>query len=236
MTGAGRGIGRATAIAMSELGYELILWSRSPGPLQDTVTQCDAGRAIVVAQALDISNPSSVTKAHRKTLGDKNLDLLIINAGAGRWSSLDELSLADWRKTFDDCATSAFLALKSCLPNLLSSEAPQVVFIGSDADHMGFPNRLAYCAAKYGLRGLGEAARKDLRKVGVRMTHVSPSAVNTDFEGGGRRPRPNGLAAEELANVVTWLSGLPSHVEIRELRLSSIHSNYGPKPDEEIMQ
>jgi NADP-dependent 3-hydroxy acid dehydrogenase YdfG len=231
VTGASRGIGRATAIAVAQLGFGVVLWARTATDISETlgqVTRCGGrGRTAIV----DVSDPAAVTRAAADMADLGRLRAVVLNAGHGTWRSLLETTPDQWRDTVGVNLDGAFYVLRATLPLLLRHPDGQVLAVASDSAVYPFGRRAPYCAAKSGLRALAETARRETRERGIRVTVLMPSRVDTHF--GGKRPgeRADGLTADDVAAVIAFILSLPRHVEIRELQLAATSAPYGPFPE-----
>jgi NADP-dependent 3-hydroxy acid dehydrogenase YdfG len=229
VTGASRGIGKGTALQLAEAGFDLILWARSGSELEQVGAECAArGREVVLA-SVDVSNPDSVMSAgcySLASLGD--LRGLVLNAGIGIWNSLDAVTVMEWRQVLSTNLDGAFNTLKAAVPLLTRHPSAQIVAVASDSGAYAYPGRSAYCASKWGMRGLVEAIRREVRPHGVRVTQLLPSRVDTYFRGKVPGGRPDSLSIEEVGHLIAMIFALPSRIEVREIPVSAITASYGP--------
>jgi NAD(P)-dependent dehydrogenase (short-subunit alcohol dehydrogenase family) len=223
VTGASRGIGAAVAERLTTRGFQVVGWARSDS--------LHCGRMARV----DVGDPEQVDRAVGETLADAPaLQGLVLNAGAGVWTALADLAVDEWRDTMRTNLDGAFYVLRATLPRLIAGRG-LIVGILSDSARYPFPGRAAYGAAKSGLYALLEAARREVRAAGVRVSLVVPSRVDTYFRGAhaesGPGSRPGALAAADVAGVVATLFELPGGVEVRETHVASVRATYGPYPE-----
>ncbi|GGM53944.1 short-chain dehydrogenase [Longimycelium tulufanense] len=236
VTGASRGIGRAVAQALAAAGHDLVLWSRSAGELAGLAEQVAAHGVAARVASVDVGDADQVAAAAHATLDPTaGLGGVVLNAGGGRWSPLPEIELADWRNTIATNLDGAFHTLRAALPLLTARPGGLLVGLLSDSVLHPFPGRAAYSAAKSGMRALLEVARRELRPHGVRVSLLLPSRVDTYFQGAHDEARPgtraDALSAEQVADVVTYLFGLPVAVELREVQLAAMTTTFGPFPE-----
>lgn len=182
ITGAGSGIGRATAIELARTGCDLVLSSRRVAPLRVLQKECEAEGVNVFFKSCDVTKESEVKAlvqfAKKKVRG---VDALILSHGDWIVKNIDAMSIKEWQKTIDCNLTGAFLAIKHMLPWMKKRRRGVIVPIVSVAAKQGFPGSGAYCASKYGLRGLADAVREEIREFGLGVSCVYPGAVDTPF-------------------------------------------------------
>jgi NADP-dependent 3-hydroxy acid dehydrogenase YdfG len=228
ITGASRGIGKSIALALAKEKFDLLLWSRSIDDLDRVRHECAAFGIQAMCAQVDVANPESIQTSGAKSLTEiSSLKGLIINAGVGEWAPFDQISISDFKWMLDVNLVGAFSSIQLVLPLLRSSPYSRLVVIGSDSSEVGFKNRAAYCSSKWGLYGLIESLRNEIREEKINITHLMTSRVDTFFRNQAPGHRKNALNPEHVAEVVAFLFLIPDIVEIRELKMSSIHSSYG---------
>jgi NAD(P)-dependent dehydrogenase (short-subunit alcohol dehydrogenase family) len=224
ITGASRGIGRATALAFAKLGVSSILIGRS---LQDLEAVADEVRALgaeAKAVCLDLFEISSIQSRLATVLeAVGSIDILVNNAGMGYTANLMDTPLTDWQQVIDLNLTAPFQCVQAVLPMMRSQQHGTIINIISVAGRQAFPEWGAYCASKFGLMGLTKSLAQEERAFGIRAVALCPGAVNTplwdtktvqaDFD------RSLMLSAEDVANAIVHAALLPSHVLIDELVL-----------------
>jgi NAD(P)-dependent dehydrogenase (short-subunit alcohol dehydrogenase family) len=233
ITGASRGIGRGSALALAAAGFDLVLWGRDGADLDTTAAACRENGVHAATAQVDLADPASVDAAGRRSLAEHPaLRGLVVNAGMGVWGRLESVSVSDWRAQHGVNLDGAFFALRASVSRLRACPGAQVVAIASDSSLFGFAERSAYCASKHGLIGLMESARRELRPDGVRVTNLLASRVDTHFRGKQPGSRPEALTADEMGAIVASVFALPPKVEMREIRLSAIGTTFGPFPEQ----
>ncbi|MFJ1649775.1 SDR family NAD(P)-dependent oxidoreductase [Streptomyces sp. NPDC088258] len=236
VTGASRGIGRSTALALAADGYRPVLWARSGDDLADAAREVRAHGVPVRTAVVDVADPAAVARAAAVSLaGLGTLAGLVLNAGQGVWSALSDLEPAVWDRTVRTNLDGGFHVLTAVLPRLIAAPGALVVGLLSDSALYPFPQRAAYASSKAGLRALLEVTRREVRDKGVRVCQVLPSRVDTYFHGAHTDAAPGSregaLAAADVAAVIAGLFRLPPHVEVREIQMSSLTSTFGPFPE-----
>lgn len=220
VTGASRGIGAAIAQALSLAGARVIGVARSPG------VACPD----VIAVRCDLMKPGGidcvVDTAAREFGGAP--DILVNNAGAFVVGRVEETSVATFAEMMTLNLSVPFALVHAFLPGMRSRGRGHIVTIGSIADHVALPGNGAYAATKFGVRGLHEVLRIELHGTGVRVTLVSPSAVDTTLwdalEPAVRVTFPSRdamLQPGDVADAVVYAVTRPERVGIDEIRLAT---------------
>jgi NADP-dependent 3-hydroxy acid dehydrogenase YdfG len=184
-------------------------------------------RALTVV--CDVSDAEAVERAAAEVTTSFGAppDILVNNAGLFTLAPVDETSPADFARAVTTNLVGPFAVVHAFLPDMRARGAGHVVTIGSIADRTAFPENAAYAASKFGLRGLHEVLRVELRASGVRATLVSPGPVDTPVwdaigpdDRPGFTPRAMMLSAEAVAAGVLYAVTQPDEVNVDELRLS----------------
>jgi 3-oxoacyl-[acyl-carrier protein] reductase len=224
VTGASRGIGRAVAEALASAGGDVVISARTSSDVERVAAELDDSLpGHVVGIAADVSQPEECARLVEETVAALGrLDVVVNNAGVGVLSSIEDLSVADWRTQIDTNLMGVFCCTKAAVPHLKSTEG-WVINIGSLAGRNPFAGGSGYNASKFGLVGMTEAMMLDLRHSGIRVSIVMPGSVDTRF--GGDYPeggRAWALGAEDVAAAVLHLLSYPdnAHVSRMEMRPS----------------
>ena len=176
-----------------------------------------------MAQACDVRDPAALEAVVAATVARfGRLDILVVNAGVGAYGPFLDLPAADLEEMIDVNVKGALYAVRAALPELLKSEAADIVTIASEAGRRGLPYEVAYCASKFAQVGMTSALDHELREQGVRCTSVCPGGVATDFAmGHGRTPVMPQLAgmmsAQDVAEAVLFVLTRPRNHRILEI-------------------
>jgi 3-oxoacyl-[acyl-carrier protein] reductase len=225
VTGASRGIGAAIARALDGAGVRLGLASRSGD---------DLGLAGVVAQPADVRDAAALAAIVGATV-DRfgRLDILVVNAGVGAYGPILDLPPEHIDEMIDVNVKGAINAVRAALPELIRSEAADLVMIASEAGRRGLPYEAVYCASKFAQVGLTAALDHELREHGIRCTNICPGGVATDFAmGRGRTPDMPELAGmmrpEDVAETVLFALTRPRTQRILEVAFRPVtESSWG---------
>jgi NAD(P)-dependent dehydrogenase (short-subunit alcohol dehydrogenase family) len=185
ITGASRGIGRATALALAGAETHLALSGRSIEALADTVRAVEQRGGHAHAVPMDLRDLAQVeSAAHAVVAALGGLDALVHNAGIFDVRPLAETDTAFFEDMLRVNLTAPMVLTRALMPALASSPKAAIVNVLSIAAEMGFPGNSAYSASKYGLRGLSDVWRPELAESGIRVCSVYPKGTDTSiFDG-----------------------------------------------------
>jgi 3-oxoacyl-[acyl-carrier protein] reductase len=209
ITGAGRGIGRATAIELGRAGFRLALAARNGGELEATLRATGGGaREAGIAVPTDVSRADEVGRLIRTTVERfGRIDAVVHSAGLAPVRSITEMSIEEWHAVIDTNLSAAFYLCKAAWPVFERQRSGVVVNVSSFSSRDPFPGFVAYGAAKAGLNLFGLAAAREGERIGVRVHTVAPAAVETamfrQILTQEQFPADKTLAPEDVARVVT---------------------------------
>lgn len=182
VTGGGRGIGRATAIALAKEGVNLGLIGLNMPHLEKVTTELEQYDVKVSAATADVTDLEAVRHAveHIKTdLG--SIDILINNAGIAKFGGFLELSPEEWESIIRVNLMGVYNVTRAVLPDMIERKIGDIVNISSSAGQKGAPVTSAYSASKFAVLGLTESLMLEVRKHNIRVTALTPSTVVTDL-------------------------------------------------------
>ncbi|TDI24823.1 MAG: SDR family oxidoreductase [Acidobacteria bacterium] len=227
VTGGSRGIGLATAIALRSAGAGVLICGRSADRLDTAAARIVAATASAAAGPVatavaDVRHPEQAQRLVESAVAQLGgVDILINNAGVGRFSPLAELTIDDWRETVDTNLSGVFYCCRAAIPAMKRRGGGWIINVSSLASTHPFAGGTAYCASKAGLNAFTEALMQEVRRDGIRVSCVLPGSVDTEFA--GNEPSEDSgwkLAASDVAQTVVDLlrhppRSLPSRVELR---------------------
>jgi NADP-dependent 3-hydroxy acid dehydrogenase YdfG len=180
ITGAGSGIGKATALAFAKAGINLALVGRSQDKLTSVAIAAEAVGVEAKTYVVDLSIVDRVSAQIASIAADwDNLDILVNNAGMAYTKSIGDTPLADWQRVIDLNLTSIFQCIQGILPHLHQRQSGIIVNVSSIAAKQVFPNWGLYSVSKFGLMALTQAIAGEERANGIRVTAICPGSVNT---------------------------------------------------------
>jgi 3-oxoacyl-[acyl-carrier protein] reductase len=217
VTGAGRNIGRAIALALADAGASVVVNARSSlDEARSVVKEIESRGGKAVALLADVSDESAVDAMVASALGALGrIDILVNNAAVRDVSTIDEIDYATWKRVTSIILDGAFLTTKASLAALRKSGAGAIVNIGGMSGHTGAAGRPHVVAAKLGLVGLTRALAHDLAADAITVNCVVPGLIDTKrgaSSGSKTAHRHETLvgrrgSAEEVASAVRFLAG-----------------------------
>ena len=227
VTGASSGIGRAFAEALVAKGAQVFGLARSTDALD--AMRDELGERFHPVTC-DVREETSVAEAFETVVREGGrLDVLINNAGLGKYAPVDELSVEDWDVQMTTNLRGVFLCTRAAVPQMKQQNAESgfggyIINIASIAGLLGNPRLGAYNASKFGVRGFSEALMKEVRQDGIKVTCVYPGSIDTNFSStSGSQGSPNAMTTDDITSTVLHLletrdNYLISEVVMRPLR------------------
>ncbi len=220
IVGAGRGIGKATALACAEAGADLLLCSRKASELRAVAEECHRRGGRACYKLCDVTNFHQIEEIARAMPQEGFYpDALVYCAGVGWFGPTETFEIDLWEKTLAVNLTGAFLWARALLPLFLERSSGHLLFVGSIAVRVSFPQSAAYVASKTGLAGFVQSLSAEYRKRGIRTTLVIPGATNTPFWDQIPNPpdRLRMLKPEEVAGAILYALTQPPSVSVEEV-------------------
>jgi 3-oxoacyl-[acyl-carrier protein] reductase len=182
ITGAGKGIGRALAIALANEGVNLGLVARTESDLLHLSEELKQLNVKVSVAAADISFIDQVNLAVENINAELGqIDILINNAGIGAFGSFLELEPAKWEEIIKINLFGTYYVTRAVLPEMIERQTGDIINISSTAGQRGAAVTSAYSASKFGVIGLSESLMQEVRKYNIRVSTLTPSTVATDM-------------------------------------------------------
>ncbi|WP_216831835.1 3-ketoacyl-ACP reductase [Alkalihalobacterium elongatum] len=216
ITGAGRGIGRATAIALAKEGVNLGLLGLNMSNLEKLSSELEQYDINVSAATANVAELDAVEHAvdHIKTdLG--SIDILINNAGTAKFGGFLDLTPQEWENIIRVNLMGVYNVTRAVLPQMIERKSGDIINIASTAGQKGAPVTSAYSASKFAVMGLTESLMLEVRKHNIRVTALTPSTVATDLavEANLITGNPeNVMQPEDLAEII--VAGLKLHPRV----------------------
>lgn len=215
ITGASRGIGKASAIALASEGAKIVVnYARNSDAAETVVKEITDAGGMAIAVEADVSQADAVDEMIKVTMEKwGRIDVLVNNAGITRDTLMLRMKLEDWQAVINLNLTGVFLCCKAVSKIMLKQRSGTIINISSVAGQMGNPGQANYSAAKAGVIGLTKTLAKEFAPRGVTVNAVAPGFIETDMTSGlktdeilkfiplGRYGKP-----EEIAGMIRFLA------------------------------
>lgn len=220
VSGGTKGIGRALVADLLGAGFRVAFSARTTGDVE-RASESLSPLGEVLGVVSDVRDPGACEELVARTVERfGGLDVLLNNAGVGRFAPLQEMSLEEWDVQIGTNLSGVFYLSRSAVPHLKNSADAWIVNIGSLAGRNAFAGGSAYNASKFGLVGLSEAMMLDLRYEGIRVSLIMPGSVATDF---GSRPADAkdgwALTSEDVSKAVLDLLRFPKNAHLSRVEM-----------------
>ncbi|MGH3276215.1 MAG: SDR family oxidoreductase [Streptosporangiaceae bacterium] len=227
ITGASSGIGAATAAALADAGYRVVLTARRAGRLAELAERITKNGGQAQARELDVTDREAVDDV----LGQLGrCDVLVANAGGAVGADpVATGSPDDWRAMYEVNVLGTLNCVQALLPQLTASGAGTIVLLGSTAGFTAYEGGGGYVAAKHGVHAIAGTLRLELFDQPVRVIEIAPGMVKTDefavnrYRGDATKAAAvyagvaEPLTAEDVADAVTWAVTRPAHVNVDQM-------------------
>ncbi len=214
VTGASRGIGRASAEALAREGAVIVAVARNQGDLTDVVRAIEQAGGKASSIVCDVRVGSEVHSCVAKAVAAHGrIDILVNNAGMGGYRPFLDFSEDDYDRIMATNTKSTWLFCKEVIPHMLKQGEGQIINVASVAGLQGYPSEAIYCASKFAQLGLTQALDREFWQRGIKVSAVCPGGVETHFAlGDGRTAGSDHMkgfsTAEDVAEAVV-MAALP---------------------------
>jgi 3-oxoacyl-[acyl-carrier protein] reductase len=220
ITGASKGIGRATAAALAREGAHVVLVARSKDQLTSASRELGTQGLKASIEAADMTDSTQVERVVGSTISQfGRLDILVNNAGMGHFKALNEMSVKEFDEMWNLNMRAAFVATKASLPHMISQKRGAIVNISSLAGKNSFKGGTGYCATKWALRGFASSLMLEVREHNIRVITIFPGSVDTSFsqmnKRGERITQPDDVASAVVFAVTAPDRSMFSEIDVR---------------------
>lgn len=182
ITGAGKGLGKAVALALAAEGVHIALLARTAKDIEavaEEVRKFDVEAFTVTA---DVSSIEEVNAAAKTIFGQfEKIDILINNAGIAKFGSFMELEANEWEQIIKVNVMGMYYVTRAFLPQMIDNKFGDIINVSSTAGLNGNAMTSAYSTSKFAVLGLSESLMKEVRKHNIRVTAITPSTIATDM-------------------------------------------------------
>jgi len=221
ITGAGKGIGKATALKLAAQGVHVGLLARSEADLQSVATTIQSSFDVRVSIAVaDVAERSAVESAVAKITNELGpIGILINNAGVGQFERIVDMDPDVWENIVKVNLFGTYYVTRSVLPAMMAQNGGCIINVSSTAGLRASATTSAYSASKFGVMGFTESLMQEARKYNIRVTALTPSTVNTELAANaglkiGDEDRM--MQPEDVADLMLSILQLPDRVFVNQ--------------------
>jgi NADP-dependent 3-hydroxy acid dehydrogenase YdfG len=232
ITGAGTGIGRATALAFARAGHPLLLLGRRIEPLRAL------GLDEAVCVSADVRDRDAVIAAvSRGEAAHGPVDCLVNNAGIARLAKIEDQDPDEWRDLIDINCTGVLNCMHAVMPAMKARRHGTIINVSSIAGRKSYPSHDVYCGTKFFVHAVSEGARRNMAPFDVRVMVVSPGLTESEIEktmlnkaalefwSAGKKA-VGAIAAEDVASTILFAYQMPQNVILQELTITPTRQEY----------
>ena len=211
VTGAGRGIGRAIALALGRAGARVVLAARSEAELRGVAEEIRGGDGDALVLPTDVTRDDDMESLVKRTLKEwGSIDILVNNAGWGKTGPVVNSKVEDWDVTLQVNLRAPMVLSRLVLPAMLEKKSGAIINIGSISAKAGQANTAAYSASKFGLLGFTQSLFEEVREYGVKVSVIHPGFVDTPLIPQNKRvDRSKMIRPEDIAETVLFVLSSP---------------------------
>lgn len=225
ITGATRGIGRSTTLALSQMGYRPAFVARPSEQLNQLINDVKAANPMYVEG--DLRDGKSIAALNSKLAAEALVpDLILLNAGIFTPGLVDELSPSELDEAIRHNFTPALETLHHWIPAMKARRQGRIIFIGSIATKHPRPDAAPYVLSKALLTSYAELLFHSLRPYGIGVTRIIPGAIDTDTWAGLDVPREKFIPASDVANLIVSIASLAPQTVPEEIILRPADPNW----------
>ena len=213
VTGAGRGIGRAIALALGEAGVCVALAARSEGEIRSVAQEIRGKDGDALAIAADLSRDDEMERLVKQTVKEWGpVDILVNNAGWGKTATVVDSRIEDWDRTLQINLRAPMVLTRLVLPGMIAKKSGAVINIGSISSKAGTANTSAYSASKFGMLGFTQSLFEEVREYGVKVSIILPGFVDTPLIPLNKRlDRGKMIQPRDIAGAVMYILSTPTN-------------------------
>ena len=222
VTGAGRGIGRAIAVAFAAEGAAVALAARSRADLAGVAGEIRERDGRALAVPTDVTQDGAVEALVDQTLTDLGrIDVLVTSAGTAAFGAVSDSKPGDWDTMLALNLRAVMVCCRAVLPAMLRQRTGTILNVGSIASKRALPGSAVYTATKTAVDAFSRVLAEELRPHGVRVGVLVAGAVDTPLWDtlGSSPPRDKMLRPEDVARAAVLMAALPPHASLEELTL-----------------
>ncbi|WP_299251376.1 3-ketoacyl-ACP reductase [uncultured Lacinutrix sp.] len=226
ITGGGRGLGKATAIAFAKEGIDVAITGRNESVLKETVLELEALGVNAIYSVFDVGNYDEVKTAIKSIIDTfGTIDILVNNAGIAAFGTFNDMDVKQWSQIIQTNLMGMYYVTKEVLPYLIEKNEGDIINVSSTAGLNGNASTSAYSASKFAVIGMSESLMKEVRKNNIRVCTLTPSTIASDMSVelgiADKDSQDSVLQPEDFAEVVVAGLKLPRRAMLKSVALWS---------------
>lgn len=224
ITGGSSGIGESIALRFAKGGARVVVSSRDSARCEQVTNAIIARGQMSLAVPCDVTNEQQVTVLFDRTEATfGQVDIVVANAGiSGGNKTVDQYSLELWNSVLATNLTGVFLTVREAFRRM-KTRGGHIIVTSSQAGVEGYAGKGAYCATKFGVRGLAHALAEEGRRYNVNVSTLCPGTVDTPILAASNTKVKQPMSREAVADAAAFLAGLRGNSMIRDLILERMH-------------
>lgn len=182
ITGGGRGLGKATAIAFAKEGIDVAITGRNEAVMKETVAELKSFGVNALYTVFDVTNLEEVKSGIKGTISNLGgVDILVNNAGIAAFGTFNDMEVDQWSNIIQTNLMGMYYVTKEVLPHLIQQNEGEIINVASTAGLTGNANTSAYSASKFAVIGMSQSLMKEVRKNNIRVCTLTPSTIASDM-------------------------------------------------------
>lgn len=182
ITGGGRGLGKATAIAFAKEGIDVAITGRNEKVLKETVAELEAFGIKAIYSVFDVGNYEEVKTSIKTVVAELGgIDILVNNAGIAAFGTFNDMEVSQFSQIIQTNLMGMYYVTKEVLPYLIAQNVGDIINVSSTAGLNGNASTAAYSASKFAVIGMSESLMKEVRKNNIRVCTLTPSTIASDM-------------------------------------------------------
>lgn len=182
ITGGGRGLGKATALAFAKEGIDVAITGRNEAVLKETISELKVHGVKAIYAVFDIGNYEAVQTGIKSIVNELgSIDILVNNAGIAAFGSVNDMEVDQWSQIIQTNLMGMYYVTKEVLPYLIEKNEGDIFNVASTAGLNGNATTSAYSASKFGVIGFSQSLMKEVRKNNIRVCTLTPSTIASDM-------------------------------------------------------
>lgn len=226
ITGGGKGLGKATALAFAKEGIDVAITGRNEQNLIETIAELKTFGINAIYSVFDVGNHAEVKEGIGKIISEfKTIDILVNNAGIAAFGSFLEMEPSQWQAILQTNVMGMYYVTKEVLPHIIENKQGDIFNVSSTAGITGNPGTSAYSASKFAVIGLSESLMKEVRKNNIRVCTLTPSTIASDMSINlgiaNKDSEETVLQPEDFADLIVATLHLPRRAMLKSASLWS---------------